>query len=112
VLFVPPPDAQARAEILRLLLRGRPVGEVDVERVARKTDHYSGADLKAVVDVAVERKLEEALRAGRPLPIATGDLLDALKRVRPTTREWFATARNYVTYANEAGLYDDVRPYL
>jgi transitional endoplasmic reticulum ATPase len=112
VLFVPPPDLAARAAILRLLLRGRPVEGVDVERVARKTDHFSGADLKAVVDLAMEARLGDAIRAGRPVPVSTGDLLEAVRRVRPSAREWFGTARNYVLYANEAGLYDDVRPFL
>jgi transitional endoplasmic reticulum ATPase len=112
ILFVPPPDADARAAILRVLLRGRPVAEVDHARVARKTDGFSGADLKALVEAAVERKLEEAMRAGRPVPLSTADLVEAARRLRPSTREWFGTARNYVLYANETGLYDDVRPFL
>ena len=82
------------------------------DKLAKRTDGFSGADLKALVDAAVERKLGEAIRAGRPTPLATPDLLDAAKRVRPTTREWFSTARNYVLYANDSGLYDDVRPFL
>jgi transitional endoplasmic reticulum ATPase len=112
VLFVPPPDVPARAAILEILTRGKPAERLDFDRVARKTDGFSGADLKAVVDLAVERKLTDAIRTGRPLPVTTDDLLKALKEVRPSTREWFATARNYVMYANEGGLYDDVKPWL
>src|SRR2546425_12530907 len=55
VLFVPLPDAPARASILRLHCRGKPVEEIDYEHVAKRTDSFSGADLKAVVDVAVEK---------------------------------------------------------
>ena len=66
ILFVPPPDAPARAAILRLLCRGKPVQDVDYEHLAKKTDDFSGADLKAVVDLAVEAKLREAMKAGRP----------------------------------------------
>lgn len=112
VLFVPPPDLAARAAILEILCRGKPADRLDFDKVARKTDGFSGADLKAVVDLAIERKLTEALRTGRPVPISTDDLLKATKDVRPSTREWFATARNYVMYANEGGLYDDVKPWL
>ncbi len=112
VLFVPTPDEPARAAILRLLCRDRPVEAVDYERLAKRTDGFSGADLKAVVELAVERKLDAAMRAGRPLPISGAELAAAAKEVRPTAREWFATARNYVLYANEAGQYDDVKPYL
>ncbi|HEX2094752.1 MAG TPA: AAA family ATPase [Longimicrobiaceae bacterium] len=112
VIFVPPPDEPARAAILRVLCRGRPVEGADFERLAKRTEGFSGADLKAVVDRAVEWKLDAALRAGRPVPVTGADLADATKSVRPTATEWFATARNYVLYANEGGLYDDVKPYL
>jgi transitional endoplasmic reticulum ATPase len=112
VLFVPPPDLVARAAILEILCKGKPADRLDFDKVARKTDGFSGADLKAVVDLAIERKLTDAIRTGRPVPISTDDLLKATKDVRPSTREWFATARNYVMYANEGGLYDDVKPWL
>jgi SpoVK/Ycf46/Vps4 family AAA+-type ATPase len=112
VIFVPPPDLEARARILELQCLGRPVEGVDFEQVAKRTDHFSGADLKALVDTAVEGKLEAALERGSAIPITTKDLIAALKQVRPTTREWFATAKNYVLYSNEGGLYDDVRAYL
>jgi transitional endoplasmic reticulum ATPase len=112
ILFVPPPDLPARAAILRILLKGKPVENVDHDQLARKTETFSGADLKAVVDVAVERKLREALAAGAPKPLTTRDLLAAAGTLRPTTREWFATARNYALYSNQGGLYDDILKYL
>ncbi|MBM4013782.1 MAG: AAA family ATPase [Planctomycetes bacterium] len=112
VIFVPPPDEEARAEILRLLLAGKPVREVDVAAVARKTDRCSGADLKAIIDRAIEAKLDDAVKSGVPEPLTTKDLLAAAKAQRPTTAEWFATAKNYVLYANDAGLYDDLKEWL
>ena len=115
VIFVPPPDLEARARILEILCLGRPADRIDYEAIARKTDRFSGADLKAVLDLAIETKLSAAMRAGDgapPEPLRTQDLLASVKRVKPTTGEWFQTARNYVLYANQGGLYDDVRAYL
>jgi len=112
VLFVPPPDASARAAILRVLLRGKPVADVDADAVAKKTARFSGADLEALVDVAVEAKLGDAMRGGVPQPLRTKDLLDAAGRVRPSTDEWAAAARNHALYANHGGAYDDVLAYL
>ena len=112
ILFVPPPDEPAREAILRILLKGKPLDEVDFGKLAAKAAKFSGADLKAAVDLAVESKLEEAIKSGRPSPLHTRDLLAAVKQVRPSTVEWFATARNYALYANEAGLYDDVLSHL
>jgi SpoVK/Ycf46/Vps4 family AAA+-type ATPase len=112
ILFVPPPDLSARAAILRVLLRGKPVAEIDFDQIAKKTDGFSGADLKAVVDQTVEEKLREAMKAGALKPIVGKDLLEAVKKLKPTVRDWFETARNYALYANQSGLYDDILTYL
>lgn len=112
VLFVPPPDQAARVEILRILLAGKPAADVDLNKIAAKTTDFSGADLKAVVDSAIETKLHEAVRTGKPTPLTTKDLVASLKQVRSTTREWFATARNHALYANQGGIYDDILQYL
>ncbi|MEM7578081.1 MAG: ATP-binding protein [Planctomycetota bacterium] len=112
VLFVPPPDSVSCAAILRVLLEGKPQQDIDHAAVAKKCARFSGADLKAVVDLAVEAKLREAMKTGTPTPITTKDLLKAAKTVKPSTLEWFATAKNHALYANEAGVYDDVVDYL
>ena len=112
ILFVPPPDAASRADVLRLHLAGKPVQDVDHDHVAKKTDGYSGADLKAVVDLAIEAKLRDAIRDGVPKPMTTKDLLAAAGQVRPSTKEWFGTARNYALYSNQGGVYDDILKYL
>ena len=113
ILFVPPPDLPARAEILRLLCQGKPVDtSIDYEHIAKKADGFSGADLKAVVDLTVENKLREAMKAGIPKPITGKDLLGSVGQVKPTTREWFSTARNYALYSNQGGAYDDILKYL
>ncbi|MGB7343685.1 MAG: AAA family ATPase [Pirellulaceae bacterium] len=112
VLFIPPPDQTAREEILQLALAGKPVDRIDYKKVASKTNEFSGADLGAIVDVAVENKLHEAIKTGKPSPITTNDLIGVLKKVRPTTSEWFATARNHALYSNQGGTYDDILKYL
>ncbi|HEY8667173.1 MAG TPA: ATP-binding protein, partial [Tepidisphaeraceae bacterium] len=112
ILFIPPPDAGARESVLRIQLAGKPVDVPDLAQLAKKTDGFSGADLKAVVDVAVDAKLQEAIRAGAPKPLTTRDLLAAASKVKPSTREWFATAKSYAVYANQGGVYDDILKWL
>jgi SpoVK/Ycf46/Vps4 family AAA+-type ATPase len=112
VIFVPPPDTEARADILNLLLAAKPTDGVDVAKVAAKTDGFSGADLKGLVDLAVEGKLAEAMKTGRPVPLTTKDLLAAAKTSRGSTKEWFGTAKNYALYANQGGIYDDIVRYM
>lgn len=112
ILFVPPPDLAARASILRLLLKGKPVTEIDFDLVAKKTGDFSGADLKAVIDLAIEEKLRAAMQAGTVQPVNERDLLNAAKRHQPSVRDWFQTARNHALYANQSGLYDEILAYL
>jgi len=112
VIFIPPPDEAARRAILRVHLVARPANEVDIAALAHKTKGFSGADLSAVVDRAVEAKLRESMKANVPLPLETRDLEAALKTARPTTGEWIQTARSYALHSNEAGTYDDVLTYL
>ncbi|TLM93163.1 ATP-binding protein [Hymenobacter jeollabukensis] len=113
IVLVTPPDEPAREAILDVMLRGKPVDEqLNLKAVAAQTAGFSGADLKAVVDQGVETRLRESMRAGRPLPVQQSDLLGAAKQVRPSTKEWFATAKNYALYSNEGGTYDDILTYL
>ena len=109
---MPPPDRDARREIVRIHLEGRLQEQIDVDRIAARTEGYSGADLQSLVDVAVEAKLAASMRDGVPRPITTDDLLDALGKRKATTAEWFQTARNYALHANQAGSYDAILEYL
>ena len=113
VLFVPPPDLRARVEILKLKLAGKPVApDVDVAEIARATELSSGADLDHLVQSAIETALAESLRGGAVRAIDNADLRSAAKKVKPTTLEWFSTAKNFATYANDSGQFDEVLDYL
>ena len=68
IVFVPPPDLPARAEILRVLLKGKPVETIDHDLLAKKTDGFSGADLKAVIDVAIEENSSKPCAKVFPVP--------------------------------------------
>ncbi|MEM9366132.1 MAG: AAA family ATPase [Planctomycetota bacterium] len=112
VLFVPPPDQEARSAILDILLAGKPTDRVDTRLLAKKTEGLSGADLKAVVDIAIEAKLRAAMQEGIPKPLVTKDLQKANGQVKPSTAEWFSTAKNYAMFSNQGGAYDDILDYL
>lgn len=112
IIFVPPPDDTARVAILNIKLKGKPVKNIQFDKISKRTNEFSGADIEALIDIAIESKLEESMRKGIPMPIVTDDLVSAAKKHRPTTKEWFQSAKNYALFANEAGLYDDILKYL
>lgn len=113
MLLVLPPDLPARVAILRFHLRDRPLADgIDLDRVAQRTDQYSGADLALVCEGAAEIALEDSMTSGRPRPITMADLERAQRDVRPSTSDWLATAKNFAQFANEGGRYDDLLAYL
>ena len=111
-LLVLPPDIPARAAILRYHANGRPVENVDFMALATKTNGFSGADLAHLVESAAELAMEDSLARGGARPIRLPDFQRALKEIKPSTRPWFDTARNYALFANEGGVYDDLLAYL
>lgn len=112
IVFVPPPDVTTRESILRLKLNNKPTGTIDMQSIAKKAENYSGADIDAIIDIAIEQKLESSFSDGIPKPLETTDLLNALKKHKPSTQEWFSTAKNFAMFANDSGLYDDILTYL
>ncbi|HOM72891.1 MAG TPA: ATP-binding protein [Armatimonadota bacterium] len=111
-IFVPPPDEPARLQILKIQLSSVPTASVDLKKLAKNTPLFSGADLKSLVDYAVDQAIEEALDTGTEPPVSMLHLESGLSHIRPTTLEWLASARNYVEFANQAGQYDEVAVFL
>jgi len=53
LMYVSVPDLEARKEIFRIHLNGRPLSkDISAEDLAKKTEGYSGADIQAVADTA------------------------------------------------------------
>ncbi|MFC9791494.1 ATP-binding protein [Streptomyces sp. NPDC127584] len=111
-LLVLPPDATAREAILRYHLRERPIEAVDLGKLVKATEDFSGADLAHVCETAAEAALLDSARSGSVRLITTKDLLGAAKQLKPSTEPWFAAARNVAMFANEGGLYDDLLAHL
>jgi SpoVK/Ycf46/Vps4 family AAA+-type ATPase len=112
MLLVLPPDRTAREAIITYHLKDRPVGSVDLDQLANRTDGYSGADLRLVCESAAESALEASIESGTARPISQSDLERAMRDVRPSTRPWFEIARNYAMFANEGGVYDDLLVFI
>jgi len=112
IALVLPPDPPAREAILVHHLGSRPVSGVDVARLAARTDGFSGADLAHLCETAVEYAVEESLAKGGVRSIDGRDFERALGELRPSTRPWFDTARNFVLFANDGGTYDELQAYM
>jgi len=112
MLLVLPPDEPARRAIFEYHMRNRPTEGLDLGRLASSTDGYSGADIRLVCETAAENALEDSLASGTARPIARDDLEQALREVKPSTRPWFESAKNYALFANESGTFDELLAYM
>ncbi|MEM1956741.1 MAG: CDC48 family AAA ATPase [Archaeoglobaceae archaeon] len=94
-IYIPPPDKEARKEIFRIHLRGKPLSEdVSVEELAEKTEGYSGADIEAVCReagmlaireaVAHIRDPREAKEIAQKVKITRKHFEEALRKVKPS----------------------------
>jgi AAA+ superfamily predicted ATPase len=111
-LLVLPPDNAAREAIFRFHLRDRPVAGVNLGRLAKVTDGYSGADIAHICETASERALLDSINRGEARMIGQPDLEASAAEVKPSLGAWFDTARNVALFANEGGAYDDLADYL
>ncbi len=111
-IFVPPPDAPARAEMFRTKLVDVPVGELDYQALASGSEFASGADIDGIIDEAKDRVLADIMDSGDDRVLTQDDLLAAIHDVEPSTLDWLRTARNLVKYGGSDRSYKDVDAYL
>lgn len=104
LLLVLPPDAPARAAVLRHHLRGRPLPGTDLDRLVAGTEGFSGTDLA--------RLCRSALARAGAGPLGMDDLAAALRETGPGTPAWFATARTVLAAGDAAAGYDDLAAHL
>lgn len=84
LIYVPPPDLEARYEILKVHTRRMPLAEdVDLKKIAERTELYSGADLAALCREAAMTALREA---GKPTKVHMRHFEKAMKVVKPSLK--------------------------
>lgn len=82
LVFVPPPDAEARADILRASSKSVPLSDdVDLDLLATDLDGYSAADCSALLREAALTAMRRSLDAAF---VTADDVETARKTVRPS----------------------------
>ena len=81
-VYVPPPDAAARADILRASSRDTPLADdVDLDALAEDLDRYSAADCAALVREAALTAMRTSLESTE---VSASDLATAREAVKPS----------------------------
>ncbi len=85
VVFVPPPDVEARKEILRVHTKNMPLGpNVDLDQLAEMTEGFSGADIEGLTREAAMAAVREDWKTK---PVTMEHFKLAMKEIRPTISE-------------------------
>jgi transitional endoplasmic reticulum ATPase len=98
LLFVPPPDLEARKQIFKIHTRKTPLAEdVNLDELARKTDGYTGADIASLANTGVMLALrehiskakdpEDAKKRAKGLKVAKRHFDEALQKIKPMSTE-------------------------
>ncbi len=98
LLYVPPPDLEARKEIFKIHLRGKPLAEdVNIDELAKRTEGYTGADIAAVCNEATMLAIREYILTKakdkkeldredikKNLKVTMKHLEEAMRKIKPT----------------------------
>lgn len=96
LVYVPPPDADARTEILQAAATNTPLAsDVDISTLATELDGYSAADCAALVRESALTAMRESLDAAE---VSAGHFATARETVRPSLdAEQLASLESYAT---------------
>ena len=87
---VPPPDPTARAAIMRIHLRDRPVlaEQIDWDTIKGATEGYSSSDLEIISSKAARAALKEARTDDDIVPISQSHIETAIEETTSSLEEW------------------------
>ncbi|MFZ4764167.1 MAG: AAA family ATPase [Roseimicrobium sp.] len=111
-IFVPPPDEDARVQIIRLLAKDKPIAKLDEATLAAAMANFSGADIRWVFDRAAELALADALHAGKMVPIHMDLLLGVAQGHTPSTQVWMDGVKQHVPASSRDAISTEVRKFL
>ncbi len=94
LLYVPPPDLEARKQIFKIRTKKTPLDEdVKVDELAKMTEGYTGADIANVCNTAMMSALreligkakdaQEAKKKAKTLKVSRKDFEEALQKIKP-----------------------------
>jgi transitional endoplasmic reticulum ATPase len=105
LLYVPPPDKEARMQILKIHTSKKPLADdVNIDSLANQTEGYTGADIAALASAAVMLALREHIEkykdpkkaesAKNELKVHMKNFEEAMKKIRPLSKHEIDTYKN------------------
>jgi SpoVK/Ycf46/Vps4 family AAA+-type ATPase len=104
LVFVPPPDAAARADIFRIYLARKPFLDAHIDPVAlgEATTNYSADAIRQIVENAASIPWRQAIETGEERAINQADLLQAIAETPADLAEWTKLVGRYEEFAKQS----------
>ncbi|MCK4635068.1 MAG: AAA family ATPase, partial [Candidatus Aenigmarchaeota archaeon] len=83
-ILIPEPDEKSRLKILEIYTKKMPLDKVDLKKMAKDTDGYSGADIEALCREAALCALREDIKSNK---VTMKHFKSALKEITPSLTE-------------------------
>ncbi len=113
IIYVPPPDKEERKEILNIHLRDKPISSsVDFDKVARKTEGFSGADLANLAKESATFAMRKSLDSGGVEHITEDDINEVLKQMSPSITPSMREEYQKVRSKYERKMHEVKRPEM
>lgn len=108
VILVPPPDFDARKEIFRLVLSKIDTkmiaDDMDLDDLAEMSLGFSGADIGAICEEAIDIPLNQHIKGASPRPIDMNDFRQVLSTKNKSIVPWIVDAMKCVNRYGEEHL--------
>lgn len=114
LIFVPPPDLEAREKIFEIYMKDRPVEKINYEKLGKITKDYSAADIVQICEEATDIALREALLGkksktrSKPRKINMGDFLTAIEKRKSSLITWFNFAQQEIMESGEDDTFKEL----
>lgn len=119
LLYVPPPDKEARAQIFKIHTSKKPLADdVSIDTLANQTEGYTGADIAGLASAAVMLALRnhiEKYKDPKKADLAKGELKitmknfeEAMKKIRPLSKHEIETYKNIAEQFGKPGTTKEI----
>jgi SpoVK/Ycf46/Vps4 family AAA+-type ATPase len=104
LVFVPPPDAAARADIFKIYLERKPFRDesLNLVELGRLTENYSADAIRQIVENAASIPWRHAIETGEERAISQADLLQAISETPADLAEWTKLVGRYEEFAKQS----------
>ncbi|HUC38738.1 MAG TPA: AAA family ATPase [Candidatus Acidoferrum sp.] len=85
IIYLPPPDYNARKQIFDLYLKKLPISsDIDLDEIAEETERYTGADIKVLCETIAQRVAQVASAKHSVLEITQQDIMNRIAATKPS----------------------------